>query len=232
MCGGRHRVRQVRFHGRDLCGEGHLPRLLPAEAAARGAEPSQAHIRSPAPPKGELLVGTAKFPVSPEAPPERGRCLRPAGADREGLLTQQRLRGRGHLRKGELPRQRARPLRQSLPALPHSPFCRCATFSPGAGEIFPQRERPWHGGKVSGLRAKCAVSPEAPPLGELSPQVTERARLLPETQQLLSRTLIRRCAPPSPDWGKASASAARFPACMQSVRFCQRLPLWGSCHRR
>ena len=28
-------------------------------------------------------------------------------------------------------------------AVPHSPFCRCATSSPGAGEVFPQRERPW-----------------------------------------------------------------------------------------
>ena len=49
-------------------------------------------------------------------------------------------------------------------------------------------------------------------MGELSPQVTERASPLPEMQQLLSRTLIRRCAPPSPDWGKASAGAAKFPA--------------------
>ena len=31
-----------------------------------------------------------------------------------------------------------------------------------------QRESPWHSGKVSGLIAKCAVSPEAPPLGELA----------------------------------------------------------------
>ena len=39
-----------------------------------------------------------------------------------------------------------------------------------------QRERPWHGVKVYGSSAKLAVSPEALPLGELSPQVTERAR--------------------------------------------------------
>ena len=29
----------------------------------------------------------------------------------------------------------------SLRSHPHSPFCRCATSSPGAGEVFPQRER-------------------------------------------------------------------------------------------
>ena len=39
-------------------------------------------------------------------------------------------------------------LRESFLALsganaPDSPFCRCATSSPGAGEVFPQRERPW-----------------------------------------------------------------------------------------
>ena len=41
-----------------------------------------------------------------------------------------------------------------------------------------QRERPWHNGKVSDQSAKLTVSPEALPLGELSPQVTERARTL------------------------------------------------------
>ena len=45
------------------------------------------------------------------------------------------------------------------------------TSSPGAGEVFPQRERPWHRGKVSGSPAKLAVSPEALPLGELASPV-------------------------------------------------------------
>ena len=36
-------------------------------------------------------------------------------------------------------------------AMPHSPFCRCATSSPRPGEVFPQRERPWQYGKVSGF---------------------------------------------------------------------------------
>ena len=29
------------------------------------------------------------------------------------------------------------------PTVPDSPFCRCATSSPGAGEVFPQRESLW-----------------------------------------------------------------------------------------
>ena len=33
-------------------------------------------------------------------------------------------------------------------AVPHSPFCRCATSSPGAGEVFPQRERLWRNRKL------------------------------------------------------------------------------------
>lgn len=46
-------------------------------------------------------------------------------------------------------------LRKSFLALsganaPDSPFCRCATSSPGAGEVFPQGESPWHSGTVSG----------------------------------------------------------------------------------
>ena len=32
----------------------------------------------------------------------------------------------------------------ALRSHPHSPFCRCATSSPGAGEVFPQRERQEH----------------------------------------------------------------------------------------
>ena len=41
-----------------------------------------------------------------------------------------------------------RPLRHRC-AMPHSPFCRCATSSPGAGEVFPQRERQEHCRKLS-----------------------------------------------------------------------------------
>ena len=53
---------------------------------------------------------------------------------------------------------------------PHSPFCRCATSSPGAGEVFPQRERQVHCRKA--LRGTLYFSDEpsglALPLGELA----------------------------------------------------------------
>ena len=42
-----------------------------------------------------------------------------------------------------------RPLSQNLTVLPDSPFCRCATSSPGAGEVFPQRESQEHCQKLS-----------------------------------------------------------------------------------
>ena len=45
--------------------------------------------------------------------------------------------------------KRPRPLRLCF-ANPHSPFCRFATSSPGAGEVFPQRERPWQRDEVCG----------------------------------------------------------------------------------
>ena len=37
-----------------------------------------------------------------------------------------------------------------------------------------QGESPWHSGIVSGSSAEFVVSPEPLPLGEVSPQVTER----------------------------------------------------------
>ena len=40
-------------------------------------------------------------------------------------------------------------------------------FSPGRGKSVPKGS-PWHSGKVVGSSAKCAVSPEALPLGELA----------------------------------------------------------------
>ena len=58
------------------------------------------------------------------------------------------------------------------PTVTDSPFCRCATSSPGAGEVFPQRESPWHGGAVSGLSAKLAGA-LAPPGGAVERSETE-----------------------------------------------------------
>ena len=37
------------------------------------------------------------------------------------------------------------------PTVPDSPFCRCATSSPGAGEVFPQRESLWQSTQTSSL---------------------------------------------------------------------------------
>ena len=61
-----------------------------------------------------------------------------------------------------------------------------------------QRESPWHSGKVIGQIAKSPVSPVALPLGELSPQVTERARMLaggalkaPPSGELAANTVSR-----------------------------------------
>ena len=68
-------------------------------------------------------------------------------------------------RGGECPR----PLRlltafaSTLPLL--SPT---VTSSPGAGEVFPQRESPWHDGKLSGVSANLPVPPEPLPLGEVA----------------------------------------------------------------
>ena len=39
----------------------------------------------------------------------------------------------------------------SVANAPDSPFCRCATSSPGAGEVFPQRESPWQSTQSSSL---------------------------------------------------------------------------------
>ena len=60
---------------------------------------------------------------------------------------------------------------------PDSPFCRCATSSPGAGEVFPQRKSQAVTlvAKVLSIMRKFPAVLLALPLGELSPQVTERA---------------------------------------------------------
>ena len=53
------------------------------------------------------------------------------------------------------------------------------TSSPGAGEVFHQRESPWHSGKVSCQAVKLAGvpapprGPTSPGRGKMSPQVTK-----------------------------------------------------------
>ena len=59
---------------------------------------------------------------------------------------------------------------RSLRSHPHSPFCRCATSSPGAGEVFPQRERQVHCRKAPRGTFYFSDEPSglALPLGELA----------------------------------------------------------------
>ena len=74
--------------------------------------------------------------------------------------------GRGRGRERQLQTLPSSP--SQSPAVTDSPFCRCATSSPGAGEVFPQRESLWHNGTVSGQSAKFAATPEAPSPRELA----------------------------------------------------------------
>ena len=110
------------FHGRGRGGKRQLPRLFPAETAAR---------------RGKFLLAA------------------------DGL--------------NPLRRSRAR-----FPLL--SP---AVTSSPGAGEVFPQRgsQAITFVAKVLGAMRKLPAVLLALPLGELSPQVTERASPLPCRRQ-------------------------------------------------
>ena len=99
--------------------------------------------------------------------------------------------------------------------------------------------------RLCSFRVGLPGTPEAPPLGELSPKVTERARTLTERNRrsdsiALSKNLliaVRRlsgdglalsviaCAMPPLPKGEAFASRKACP-------LCQWLSLWESCHRR
>ena len=73
---------------------------------------------------------------------------------------------------------------------PDSPFCRCATSSPGAGEVFPQRESQavTFVAKVLGTKRKFPAVLLPLPLGEVSPQVTERAHTVSPVTKVLGIT--------------------------------------------
>ena len=73
---------------------------------------------------------------------------------------------------------------------PDSPFCRCATSSPGAGKVFPQRGSQGLRlvAKVLGVKSKFPAVFLALPLGELSPQVTERAHAVSPVAKVSSAT--------------------------------------------
>ena len=96
--------------------------------------------------------------------------------------------------------KRARSLRHRC-AMPHSPFCRCATSSPGAGEVFPQRKRPWQYGKVSGFA-------KGSPFGGAGALAPERASPFPAWRQTLRQCLRR----PLGGAGTAQAMTEGVPA--------------------
>ena len=73
-----------------------------------------------------------------------------------------------------------------------------------------QRESPWHNGKVSGQTAQLAVSPEPLPLGEVSPQVTERVHAVRNSPSHLA------LLDASPLWDGALDMAAKLPGKLQS----------------
>ena len=62
---------------------------------------------------------------------------------------------------GEHPRPLSLAFARQIP-----PFAAYAASSPGAGEVFPQSESPWHGGKVFGQPQSLSVSKAFTPWGE------------------------------------------------------------------
>ena len=75
-----------------------------------------------------------------------------------------------------------------------------------------QRESPWHDGKVSGQTTKLAGAPEPLPLGEVSPQVTERVRAVRNSPSHLA------LLDASPLWDGALDMAGKLPDKLQSFR--------------
>ena len=71
----------------------------------------------------------------------------------------------------------------------------------------------------------------SPGRGKLSRNAVTRL-MRAHRQLLLTRTLIRRCAPPSPQGVKALAAAGKLPGKEQSLQARQRLPLRGSWQNR
>ena len=90
-----------------------------------------------------------------------------------------------------------------------------------------QRERPWHSGKVSGLPAKLAVSPEALPSGELA---RERLRGRSAAGKY---PLSLCCAKPAPPRGRLMAMPETLPPPPKAPPERKDFPRSGGrCHRR
>ena len=95
---------------------------------------------------------------------------------------------------------------------PDSPFCRCATSSPGAGEVFPQRgsQDLKSVAKVLGIMRKFPAALLPLPLGEVaSPQaMTERAHAVcPIIKASGAKRKFPALYKPSPPWGSWRVSA-------------------------
>ena len=182
-------------------------------------KPSQSRIRSTALPRGELFCSAAKLPVSTEAFTRSGEGVEersdetdegapadgsngcsplirhfvpPSTPRGEGIdkTASNSIQGNGQ----KLPRKPS-PSRIRSTALPRGElFCSAAKL-PVSTEAFT----PW--GESFGSTAKLLVLPRALPLGELSPQVTERARTFP-FQASLTAAFPAACS--------AAAAAGRF----------------------
>ena len=68
---------------------------------------------------------------------------------------------------------------------PDSPFCRCATSSPGAGEVLPQRESPWQSTQASSLCQSLSLWERW-----ICEAKTERARMLTLLQQFFRERVV------------------------------------------
>ena len=107
--------------------------LSPKATGGVSADTPSGSLRSPAPPRGRQTLSVCSLRSQP-APP-----------------------------KGELLARRPQASSPSQsPAVTDSPFCRYATSSPGAGEVFPQRESLWRNRRLCNLPDNFPAMPKAP----------------------------------------------------------------------
>ena len=102
---------------------------------------------------------------------------------------------------------------------PDSPFCRCATSSPGAGEVFPLR-----GSFICADRQMTKSSPFRGSWHRAA--MTERVQREAASP---SPSLLRKSTSPK---GRGLGIAEKFPVKPQSLWFRQRLSLWESWQSR
>ncbi len=112
------------------------------------------------------------------------------------------LQGRGNL--GDTPS--VLPLRVK----PHSPFCRYATSSPGAGEVVPQGDGFSSGGKVSGIAIRRPLGGAGCERSEQTEGVSPGKR--PAPSQALPRQLSQRESQAVKSVAKVLGAKRNFPA--------------------